>query len=109
MRLLAVILCLLFCPSALSANGIPRDGEGKIIRSASVIRQFKATHPCPATGQIQKSCPGYIIDHILPLCAYGPDAIENLQWQTKAESKKKDILENRQCRAIKAAMGACRL
>jgi hypothetical protein len=41
-----------------------------------------------------------VIDHIEPLCAGGPDAIENLQWQTRADSLVKDKAERRQCREL---------
>jgi len=33
---------------------------------------------------------GYIKDHIVPLACGGPDAVANLQWQTKAAAKAKD-------------------
>ncbi len=29
--------------------------------------------PCPATGEAKLPCPGYIIDHVKPLCAEGAD------------------------------------
>lgn len=99
------ILLYLFlglCHAALA--DIKRDVAGNISRSAAQVRLFRAHNPCPATGKIQKSCPGYVVDHILPLCAYGIDSAENMQWQAKAESLKKDKLETRQCRAIKAAI-----
>lgn len=42
-------------------------------RSRSEVRAFRAEHPCPATGQVRGVCPGYHVDHIIALCAGGPD------------------------------------
>lgn len=49
-------------------------------RSAAVMAEFKRLHPCPATGAPRGACPGYEVDHVQPLCAGGPDAVDNLQW-----------------------------
>ena len=54
-------------------------------------------HRCPATSKPRGSCPGYIIDHVIPLCAGGPDSSVNMQWQTVAAAKIKDREERRQC------------
>jgi hypothetical protein len=70
-------------------------------RSSTHIRAFKRENPCPSTGLRQGSCPGYVIDHIDPICAGGPDHPSNMQWQTREESYKKDAEERRLCRAIK--------
>jgi hypothetical protein len=59
-------------------------------RSAAARDEFKREHPCPATGQRRGSCPGYVIDHVIPLCAGGPDRPSNMRWQGLAESKVKD-------------------
>jgi len=70
----------------------------KIKRSTTVLKEFKATHPCPLTGRVEKSCKGYIIDHIYPLCAGGTDTLDNLTWQELQQSKYKDRLEKELCR-----------
>lgn len=44
--------------------------------------------------------PGYIVDHIVPLCSCGLDAPQNMQWQTKADAAKKDIKEKALCRSL---------
>lgn len=44
---------------------------------------------------------GYVIDHIVPLCAGGPDTIANLKWQLKKESYIKDKFERELCAAMK--------
>jgi hypothetical protein len=70
-------------------------------RSRSSVAAFKAQAPCPATGQARGVCPGWIVDHVTPLCAGGPDDPANMQWQTTAEAKEKDRQEWRQCRDLR--------
>lgn len=67
-------------------------------RSAAERLAFKREQPCPATGQRRGSCPGYVIDHVRPLCAGGPDLRSNMQWQTTADGLAKDKLERCECR-----------
>lgn len=73
------------------------SAEAKQHRSSAVKAQFQRTHPCPSTGGVHGKCPGYIKDHIVPLCAGGSDSPYNMQWQTVADAKAKDRLERRQC------------
>jgi len=61
-------------------------------RAACVTKQ-----PCPANGKTRGACPGYVVDHIKPLCAGGADHPSNMRWQTKGEAKKKDREERRLC------------
>ena len=77
--------------------------DAKTQRSAAAKNEFKRQNPCPATGRPTGKCPGYVIDHVQPLCAGGPDAPSNMQWQTLPDSKVKDAEERRQCRALKRA------
>lgn len=65
-------------------------------RSRSLIRRFARETGYP-TGR-----PGYVVDHKIPLCAGGHDALLNLQWQELAESKVKDRFELQLCRDLKA-------
>lgn len=67
-------------------------------RSHAATAAFQREHPCPATGNARGSCPGYVIDHVVPLCAGGPDHPANMQWQTAADAKRKDIEERKLCR-----------
>jgi hypothetical protein len=76
---------------------IQRDKYGKIARSKKVVSDFRKSVPCPATGQVAKRCPDYVIDHVTPLCACGADAVSNLQWQTVADAKVKDRWERKIC------------
>ena len=66
-------------------------------RNPQVTRDFQRMHPCPSTGSPYGYCPGYIKDHIVPLCAGGPDAVTNMQWQTTHDAHEKDKLEWQQC------------
>ena len=52
-----------------------------------------ASHPCPATGKTSGACKGYVVDHVVPLKGGGADAPANMQWQTVAEAKAKDMIE----------------
>lgn len=69
-------------------------------RNTTIARQFRKANPCPATGKIQVSCPGYVVDHIVPLCAGGPDTVDNMMWQSRSASYRKDVLERAICRRL---------
>lgn len=88
MRHFAVLLLILLAATACQAAP----------RSAAAKTSFQRQHPCPATSSPRGACPGYVIDHITPLCAGGPDAPSNMQWQTVADAKVKDRAERAQCR-----------
>ena len=62
-----------------------------IHRSLAVKHEFQHRHPCPSTGRTSGKYPGYIEDDVVPLARGGPDAASNLQWQTTAEAKAKDV------------------
>lgn len=70
-------------------------------RSAAELLAFKRENPCPSTGERRGSCPGYVIDHMRPLCAGGPDHHSNMQWQTKADALEKDKGERQECRQLR--------
>lgn len=57
-----------------------RNARGEIVRRADVLRAFRAIHPCPATGAARGPCPGWSIDHVIPLACGGCDKVLNLQW-----------------------------
>lgn len=70
-------------------------------RSHAAKAAFQRLYHCPATGNPRGPCPGYVIDHITPLCAGGADDPLNMQWQTTAEAKAKDRIEARECAALR--------
>lgn len=70
-------------------------------RSAAEVRAFKRDNPCPTTGKAHGKCPGYVVDHIVPLCAGGADTPKNMQWQAKQDALTKDKEEWRTCRELK--------
>src|SRR5206468_6412340 len=78
--------------TALSAT---RDSHGRIKRSEVAKRDFERHHTCPSTGKTSSACPGYVIDHVVPLKRGGADAPGNMQWQTKDAAKAKDRWEER--------------
>lgn len=63
---------------------------------------FVRTHPCPATGKSRGACPGWVVDHVIPLCAGGLDAPENMAWQRYSpDSLIKDRWEKAYCKGLK--------
>lgn len=87
-----VLMALLvgFCVSTVEA----RTGEHRDPKQRAL---FIKSHPCPANGHTHGRCPGYIVDHVKPLCAGGPDRPSNMQWQTIKEAKIKDRDERKTC------------
>ena len=49
-------------------------------RSRGAVYQFRQSHPCPVTGLIYGACPGWEVDHVIPLACCGKDAPENMRW-----------------------------
>ena len=64
-----------------------------LARSPAAVSEFRRGHPCPATGTTRGACPGWVVDHLIPLSVYGADRPDNMQWQTVADAKRKDKLE----------------
>lgn len=78
-----------------SKNGDARDENGRIQRSVAARSAFMRMRPCPATGGSSGVCPGYVVDHIVPLANGGADDPSNMQWQTVEEAKAKDKWERK--------------
>ena len=97
MRLLSVALLV-------AALLIAADADAK--RSAQAKYQFQKANPCPVNQAHRGRCPGYDIDHIVPLCAGGPDSPENMQWLAKSAHKEKtrrDVFDCRRARRLPPA------
>jgi hypothetical protein len=78
-------------PGRRTADATERDPHQRAL--------FMKKHPCPANGNTRGACPGYIVDHIKPLCAGGANHPSNMQWQTRTEAKVKDKKEPEMCRS----------
>lgn len=78
---------------------VPMTG---IARDQSVVREFRKTHACPATQKFTGACGGYVVDHKWPLCAGGPDTVDNMQWQTRKDALAKDKVEWAVCRKLRS-------
>jgi hypothetical protein len=77
---------------------LARVADAKVERSREVAAQFQHSNSCPSTGKRWGACPGYVRDHIDPLCNGGADAVSNMQWQTIADARAKDRWERAICR-----------
>lgn len=71
----------------------PAPTFAKQQRSTAAKNTFKQQQPCPSTGKPRGACPGYVVDHVVPLKRGGPDKPSNMQWQTKSDAKAKDKWE----------------
>lgn len=69
-------------------------------RDPSQVRAFRKLNPCPSTNLTSGACPGWVVDHMIPLCAGGPDHLSNMAWQERQQSYRKDKLERELCRRI---------
>jgi len=67
--------------------------KSRIKHNPASRRAFQRTNPRPATGRTSGACPGYVVDHIVPLKRGGADEPGNMQWQTVADAKAKDRTE----------------
>lgn len=75
-------------------------------RDPKQVRIFRAANPCPSTKQTTGACPGFFVDHIIPLALYGPDRPDNMQWLSIEDGKKKDRLQWEAVKAKRAAVRA---
>ena len=92
----ALRLCAVAFAVALTAPA--PCGSTPPARSGAARAAFQRANPCPSTGRPAGPCAGYVVDHIVPLCAGGADAPVNMQWQTAADGLAKDRIERKECR-----------
>lgn len=57
-----------------------RDADGGIHRSTAQRAAFVRMHPCPVNGAVTGACPGWSVDHVIPLACGGCDTPVNMQW-----------------------------
>ena len=104
MRRIAILFALLVCGLVQASPyeetrycGPPkRDKHGVIVRSPLVLLAFKSWHPCPSTGKRSADgCPGWAMDHVIPLACGGCDSVSNLQWLPLDLKARKDKFERR--------------
>ncbi len=65
-----------------------------------VNRSMKVKYQFLKETGYPKGRKGYVVDHIIPLCAGGADTVENMQWQLLANSYRKDRLERDFCHTL---------
>jgi 5-methylcytosine-specific restriction endonuclease McrA len=87
--------------AALILLALSLTAQARIPRDAAQVRAFRAEHPCPSTGLKRGACPGWDVDHIVPLCAGGADHPSNLQWLSKDDHNWKTFVDVRECRKAK--------
>lgn len=76
-------------PANITTCCVARDDRGRIRRSDAERHRFAREQPCPSTGQPRLPCPGWRIDHIIPLKRCGTDTTVNMQWLTIDDWKAK--------------------
>jgi hypothetical protein len=100
-RLLPTLFALALLAGCATAPVAQPGPPAKVERSAKARAAFVRVNPCPATGKPRGACPGWVVDHVVPLCAGGVDAPANMQWQAREVSLVKDAEERRLCRTRK--------
>lgn len=66
--------------------------KGKVVRSEPRKHLFWRESGYPNGGRA-----GYVVDHIVPLCAGGCDVPSNMAWMLAEEGQEKDIWERQYC------------
>lgn len=83
---IGTLFCIIFLCYTTAAS-IPRNDDGRIKRNPAVVREFKRMTGYPDGRK------GYEIDHITPLKRGGCDSIENLQWISVEDHRRKSGAE----------------
>jgi hypothetical protein len=97
MKRIRIAVVRLFAAAAAIAFAQP-CAAAQLERSFRAEVLFRLAHPCPATGQTNGECKGYVIDRIVPPICGGAEEPSNMQWQTLAEAREKDRWEKIGCR-----------
>lgn len=72
-------------------------------RSRAERAAFQRQEPCPSTGLRRGPCPGFEVDHAIPLCAGGRDHRANLHWLRTEDHAFKTRIDVRECRRARRA------
>lgn len=80
-----------------------RDMRGRISRSVKAKKEFMRAHPCPVGAHLRvrpgrthgsaPTCPGFQIDHVVPLACGGADRPENMQWLSLEKHRAKTKID----------------
>ena len=84
---------------------LPALADARIPRDRSEVRAFRNENPCPSTGLKRGRCDGWQVDHIVALCAGGPDKRENMQWINLDDHRFKTYVDLRECRKVRLRSG----
>lgn len=87
----------LLLTALLFTSGVVEGAE----RSRSVRNAFVAANPCPIYDDKAKKCLAEV-DHMEPICANGPDTVENLQWLSKEQHALKTKIDILRCARLRA-------
>ena len=93
-----VFLAVAVCLTGIFASA---TAESRIDRDRAQVRAFRSEHPCPDTGRTLGACPGWHVDHVIALCAGGPDRPDNMQWITREDHRLKTLVDVRECRKVR--------
>lgn len=70
-----------------------RNADGSIKRSSTVITAYRRFWPCPSTNLHSGPCPGWAINHSIPLACGGKDEVSNMLWMRDDAKKIQDSYE----------------
>jgi len=85
-----LLCCILICSCCTQQ---PQQTSKLKKRDSANRALFLKNNPCPSTGKNYGSCPGYVVDHYVPIKRGGGDHPYNMQWQTVEDAKLKDKWE----------------
>lgn len=84
---------------------LPFYADARIPRDRAEVRAFRSENACPGTGLKRGRCDGWQVDHIVALCAGGPDKRENMQWISLEDHRFKTYVDVRECRRMRKGAG----